>query len=259
MPIPAVKQLALRFFPDPILRQVRKRHYARKLAAAEPEPDMALLPYLLPKGGCALDIGANFGLYSRFLAEAVGPTGHVHALEPVPETFDVLRSNVRRLGLDRVTVHNYAASDSAGPATMIVPRYATGGENYYEAQIIGSPPPRRIRRVRVATRSLDQLFTELERIDFVKCDVEGHELPVIRGSESLIRNYRPAWLIELSGDPDDSASAAAELVRFMRGVGYEAFLYDGDRLRRRAGGDRSVNTFFLRREHLESVPMSLRG
>lgn len=258
MSFPPVKQLALRFLPDPILRQVRKRHYARKLAAAEPEPDMALLPYLLPKGGCALDVGANFGLYSRFLAEAVGPAGRVHALEPVPGTFDVLRSNVRTLGLDRVVVHNYAASDSAGTATMVVPRYATGGENYYEARIIGAPPPRRVRRVRVAIRTLDGLFSGLDRIDFVKCDVEGHELPVIRGAESLMRNYRPAWLIEVSG-ADDSASAAAELVRIMREGDYEAFRFDGNRLCRRTPGDRSVNTFFLRREHIESVPMSLRG
>jgi FkbM family methyltransferase len=259
MPFPAAKQLALRFLPGPVLQLVRKHHYARKLAAAEPEPDMALLHYLVPRGGCALDIGANFGLYSRFLAGAVGPAGRVHAVEPVPTTFDVLRSNVRRLGLAQVTVHNLAASDSAGTFTMAVPRYPTGGENYYEARIVGADVAPDLRAVSVTTRTLDELFSRLDRIDFVKSDVEGHELQVVRGARALIRTHRPAWLIELSGNPDDPASAAAELGTILRGAGYEAYRFDGHRLRRRAGGDRCLNTFFLRREHVESIPISLRG
>jgi FkbM family methyltransferase len=259
MPFPPAKQLALRFLPEPVLQLVRKHHYARKLAAAEPEPDMALLHYLVPRGGCALDVGANFGLYSRFLAAAVGPTGRVHAIEPVPTTFDVLRSNVRRLGLTQVLVHNVAASDSTRRITMVVPRYPTGGENYYEARIVGPNVAPDLRTVSVKAWTLDELFARHDRIDFVKCDVEGHELNVVRGASAVIRTYRPAWLIELSGNPDDPASAAAELGGLLRRAGYEAYRFDGSRLCRRASGDRCINTFFLRREHVESIPISLRG
>src|SRR5262249_55499212 len=165
MPFPAAKQLALRFLPGPVLQFVRKHHYARKLAAAEPEPDMALLQYLVPRGGCALDVGANFGLYSRFLTAAVAPTGRVHAIEPVPTTFDVLRSNVLRLGLAQVLVHNLAASDSTGRVTMAVPRYSTGGENYYEARIVGASAPAGLRAVPVKAWKLDDLSARHDRVD----------------------------------------------------------------------------------------------
>src|SRR5262249_22252961 len=85
-----------------------------------------------------------------------------------------------------------------------------------------------------------------DRVDFVKCDVEGHELPVVRGAAALIRTHRPAWLIELSGNPDDPASAAAELGVTLRCAGYETYRFDGQRLRRRVHGDRCLNTFFPR-------------
>ena len=106
-----LKHLTLQVFPERVLQELRKVHYARKLRHARAEPEMDVIRHLLPVGGCAIDLGANFGLYTRFLAEAVGSEGTVHAVEPVPATFDVLRTNVRRLGLSTVTVHNVAVYD----------------------------------------------------------------------------------------------------------------------------------------------------
>src|SRR5262245_50880213 len=77
-----LKSWALRFLPESVLRRARRTHYARKLFTAVKEPDMAVLRHLVPIGGCAIDLGANFGLYTRFLAEMVGPEGVVHAVEP---------------------------------------------------------------------------------------------------------------------------------------------------------------------------------
>lgn len=246
-----LKHAALRFLPGPALRVLRRRHYARKLAAAAPEPEMAFLPFLLPAGGLALDLGANFGLYTRFLAEAVGPAGRVHAVEPVPGTFDVLRSNVRRLRLGAVSVHHCAVSDRAGTVAMSVPQYRRGGENLYEARIVESAAPG---GVRVPARRLDDLFGDGERIDFVKCDVEGHELNVLRGAGTILRGHQPAWMIEVSGDPDAPAGPAREVVRWMADAGYGVFRPDGERLLPRRPGDRAVNYFFLRPEHIVRMP-----
>jgi FkbM family methyltransferase len=249
-----VKSLALRLLPEPILQHLRKAHYARKLAAAAPEPDLTVLRHLVPPGGCALDLGANFGLYTRFLAEAVGPAGTVHAVEPIPLMYDVLRSNVRRLGLSQVRTHAAAVSDVARTVTMAVPRYATGGSNYYEACVVAPGGT----GVRVPGVRLDDLFAHLPQIDAIKCDVEGHELAVLRGAESVLRVQRPAWLIEVSGDPDDPSSNAAEVVRRLRVDGYDTYRFDGRRLRPRQAGDRAVNYFFLRPEHLGRLPQDLK-
>lgn len=247
-----VKTLALRWLPEPILHHLRKAHYARKLAAAAPEPETAVLRHLVRSGACAIDLGANFGLYTRFLAEAVGPTGTVHAVEPVPAMHDVLRSNVRRFGLRQVRTHPVAVSETTGTVTMAVPPYATGGSNFYEARVVAAAAGGR-RTVRVAGVRLDDLFAHLPHIDFVKCDVEGHELAVLRGAPAVLREHRPAWLVEVSGDADDRRSNAAEVVRLMRAAGYEVYRFDC-RLRPRRPGDRAVNYFFLRPEHLGRIP-----
>ena len=251
-----LKSFAIRFLPEIVLQHLRKAHYTRKLAMAAPEPETAVLRHLVPATGCVLDLGANFGLYTRFLAEMVGPNGSVHAVEPIPAMYDVLRSNVRRLGLFQVLTYPVAVSSATRTVTMTVPRYPSGGSNYYEASIGCNDASGRT--VPVPGVRLDDLFSHLTRIDAIKCDVEGHELAVLRGATVILRKHHPVWLIEVSGDPDDTASNAAEAVRLMRAEGYETYRFDGRRLRPRQTGDRAVNYFFLRPEHLGRMPREMK-
>jgi len=252
-----LKTLALRLLPEALLQPLRKAHYARKLATAAAEPEMTVLRHLVPAGGCAIDLGANFGSYTKLLAEGVGDGGVVYAFEPIPSTFQVLRSNVERLGLSNVEAFPVAASDVAAFVEMVVPRYATGGVNLYEARI--GRPSRGEATVRVTTVRLDDVFADLDRVDVIKCDVEGHELGVLKGADRLLHRCRPAWLMELSGNPDKPASPAAEVVARMRAAGYEIYRFDGRQLRPRSRGNRAVNYFFLRPEHLGRLPQDLKA
>jgi FkbM family methyltransferase len=248
-----LKNLALRLLPNALLQPLRKSHYARKLNASAPEPEMAVLRHLAPAGGCAIDLGANFGSYTKMLAETVGETGMVYAFEPIPLTYHVLRSNLNRLGLKNVEALPVAVSDQASFVEMTVPRYAGGGANFYEARI-GGAGGKQAEVVRVTTVRLDEIFGDLERLDVIKCDVEGHELSALRGAERLLKRHHPAWLMELSGNPDEPSSAAAEVVVRMRAEGYDIYRLDGHKLRPRATGHRAINYFFLRPEHLGLLP-----
>jgi FkbM family methyltransferase len=245
-----LKHLTLRFLPEALLQPLRKAHYARKVLHAADEPEMGIIPHLLPFGGCALDLGANFGIYTRLFAQTVGPEGQVHAVEPMPNTFEVLESNVRNLGLSNVIAHNLAASDVERIVTMIIPQYARGGDNPYEARVIDDAQSASGRTIRVPALPLDDLFGHLGEIDFVKCDVEGHELNVIRGASEILRIHRPAWLIEVSGNPDQPGSSAEELVERMKQFGYRPYNLDDGQAQPRESGDRAVNYFFLRPEHV---------
>jgi hypothetical protein len=135
---------------------------------------------------------------------------------------------------------------------MSVPRYEQGGENPYEARVVAAAGGERT--VEVPARRLDDLFGDGERIAFVKCDVEGHELNVLRGAGTIRLGHRPAWLIEVTGDPDDPATAAHELMRLMADGGYTAYRDRDGRLVARESGDRAVNYFFLRPEHVARLP-----
>ncbi|HEX3151469.1 MAG TPA: FkbM family methyltransferase [Gemmataceae bacterium] len=252
-----IKNFALRYMPEAILQQVRRSHYARKLMSATPEAEMAVLRHLTPPGGCAIDLGANFGLYTRFFAAAVGSDGVVHAVEPVSPMYDVLRSNVNRLGLSQVRTHPVAVSDATRTVNMVIPRYTSGGSNFYEARI-ARKSSRGMKSIRVPGIRLDDLFARLPRIDVVKCDVEGHELNVLRGAETILHRHRPAWLLEISGNPDDTSSSAAEVVDLMRSEGYEIYHFDGHRVEPRERGMRAVNYFFLRPEHLGRLPQEMK-
>ena len=251
MPIAvALKHMTLRFLPESALKHLRRSHYGRKIQNAPAEPEMAVIPHLVAAGGCAIDLGANFGAYTHFLARTVGPAGQVHAVEPIPETFKLLRSNIRRQKLSTVSVYNVAASDRSGETSMLVPHYDRGGENLYEAKIVSADYDLGVRHVSVPTERLDDLFGRLGRIDFIKCDVEGHELNVLRGAPEILRVHRPAWLIEVSGNPDEPDSPAAEVVDLMSRANYRVFHLDAGHPRPRVTGDRAVNYFFLRPEHV---------
>jgi len=237
--------------PGPIQRAARRAYYARLVRSAgeDAEVDLSFLKHVVPPGALVVDAGASIGIYTRFLSAAVGPEGRVLSLEPMPESFDVLASNVRRLGLRNVEAVSCALSDEDRPLEMEVPLWPGGGENLYEARAAAPGPGSGLRRTTVAARRLDTLLAGRDAA-FVKCDVEGHELRVLAGASETLRRSRPAWLIEVWGDPDERGSHAAAVFAAMHALGYGAHCYDGRTLEPRRPGRRSVNYWFLRPEHL---------
>ncbi len=227
-----LKQLALRFLPAPAMRYVRARHYRQSLRTYDihAEPDLLGCRALIQPGDTVLDIGGNIGVYTRFCAEFVGPTGHVYALEPVPETFSYLQGNVRALGLRNVDCLNVAASDhDSDDGRMFVPEYTTGGANLYESSLSSEG------NVQVRTARLDTLFPEL-RPSFLKIDVEGHEIACIQGAEQLLRRSHPVLLIEVAHE---------EIFPLLGSLGYRAFWYDAGSFRPRSEGAKHTNYFFF--------------
>ena len=253
---PGVKGLAsalLEWLPRPARRAARRAYYARLLRAAreDAQADLSFLTRVVRRGDCVVDAGANIGLYTRFLSALVGPEGLVFSVEPVPESYDVLVSNVRRFGLSNVRPLNYALSNVDGELEMEVPRWFYGGENLYEARVAGATPSG-LRRIAVAARRLDTLVGD-RTIAFVKCDVEGHELRCLEGAAETLRRWRPAWLLEVWGDPDAEGSHARLVFRAMEELGYAAHCYDGRWLASRAQGRRSDNYWFLTAEQVRYV------
>ncbi len=230
----------------------------RKMSLDE-EPDLKALKLLVRECEHVVDIGANMGVYAKYLSEFVGEGGFVYSIEPIPSTFALLSSNIRKLGLKNVEAMNCAVSDVSRMVTMEIPRYKTGGENFYMAHIVdkkaGGPavderdPPAAVAEYRVQTETVDRLFAgSSERIAFIKVDVEGAELDVLRGSTEVLDKFKPAWLIEISDSPDRENSKAARLFRLLADRGYRAFWFDGDSLHERRTGDREINYFFLTEE-----------
>lgn len=139
-----------------------------------------------------VDVGANEGqTATRFLAAF--PRARIFSFEPVPATF-------RRLAAahgqnPRVTCENLAASDTTGEVQMLVGAEADS----FVARIVGADATEDAvwhRETVRAVRLEDYLHgKQIPRIDLLKTDTEGHDLSVLRGSETMLREHRVGFVL----------------------------------------------------------------
>ncbi len=249
-----LKTLFFRTMPDSIIHRAKKYHYARflKTIPQDYEPDARVLKYFVNAGDVAIDIGANIGVYTSALSRLVGEHGAVYSIEPIPNTFDILQSNIKKLKLENVTLINCGASDKDSTVVMEIPKFSSGAENYFQARVLDNDEhdDGTLRRYKIKMTSIDSLLNDEPRtISFIKIDVEGHELPAIEGAMQVIRKSKPAMLIEVSGDPELESSPAHSLFKALKQEGYGPYLLKDDRLQQRKSGDKSVNYFFLTQSH----------
>jgi FkbM family methyltransferase len=257
-----LRLVARRVLPTVLVKRLQRtgfylrRHYCARLAAFEEgdEPDLRVVKALVQPGELAVDVGANIGVYTRFLSIGVGHTGQVWSLEPVPFTYSVLAHNVKALALHNVRPLRYAATESDQVVSLDVPRADSGHLDIYLARINADAATAGTTRVTAPGRSLDSLHQELGgRPTFLKIDVEGHESACLKGATHLLSECRPALLIEVTSNPDQAGSDAGRMVMDLATLDYACFWWDGQTLRRRQVGDAHVNHFFLQRHHVERL------
>ena len=169
------------------------------------EPELAGLPELVRPGGVCVDVGAAAGLYTLLLSDLVGPAGRVHSVEPLSFAHPVWS---RLLGArDRPNVHRHTLALSAQPGetALSVPIGRLGpvtGRSFLTWQTDGVGSNAEFldhADVLVPVDTLDHLChrAAMTRLDFVKIDVEGAELHVLRGGAHTIETLKPALLLEI--------------------------------------------------------------
>jgi FkbM family methyltransferase len=184
----------------------------------------------MPAGGTVIDVGAHIGWYSLKAASAVGPKGHVIAVEPNHETLVELRANIRASGAGGViAVAPVACADSETTLTFYAaPRRNTGESSLsatnasQEGAIAAS--------YSVRARRLDDIVKEagVNRVDAIKIDVEGAEFLVLKGAAETLDRYRPVVVVELvDRQLKAMGSSVAEVEAFLRAHGYpEGRMYE---------------------------------
>jgi FkbM family methyltransferase len=157
--------------------------------------ELALISRLARGAQTVFDIGANIGWYSLHIAQQE-PQARVYAFEPVPTTHERLLVNLsRNVAGDRVTPVKDGLTDAPGAFDMFVP--ATSGSP--AASLNELHPGEGSRRVSCRFTTLDAFVDDngIDRLDFLKCDVEGAELRVLKGAANSLARFRPAVVIEL--------------------------------------------------------------
>ena len=255
MSIERLKSFVKVHLPKPLLLWIEKWRYAKAIAkSCDAGCEIEMMMCLIEKGDTVVDAGANMGLYTKWLARAVGGSGRVVAVEPVPWTFSLLEYVVQKLGWKNVICIQCAVSDGDGSAVISIPFDELGQLDYYRAGIALTNSGKRLPvTIHVETRTIDGLLSMWSASPtFIKCDVEGHECHVLRGALTTIKHSEPALLVEVWGRPDGDPYAT-ETFDLMSGLGYQAYVCSRGRMTLCDPGHRSPtdNYFFLKEKHLK--------
>lgn len=171
------------------------------------ESEVALWRQLLHPDAIVADVGANIGAHTVALAQLV-PHGAVLAIEPLLFTYHILCANVALNGLTNVRPLHAAAGAETGTLTVPALDY-TMDDNFGGYPLGGEMPAGN----GVPLVCLDDL---LERVDFVKVDVEGMEPQVLEGTSRLIVACHPILYVENNPGPHQD-----DLILVMKRLGYD--------------------------------------
>lgn len=183
---------------------------------------------LIRPGDVVLDIGANIGAHTLWLARAVGDSGKVYAFEPTAYAYGKLAQN---LSLNPALAARVVAEQIMLVETAHAPVspeiYASwpldGGANLHDAHL---GRPESTAGARSAT--LDAYTAAWARVSLIKLDVDGYECQVLGGGRELLAKHKPAIIMELAPYVLEERGASLEaLLGLLATAGYALFDLDG--------------------------------
>ncbi len=188
--------------------------------ARQPTEEERFLMGMECEGKVVYDIGANVGLMTLFFARSVGPTGYVVAFEPHPDSFRRLSRNVRVNRLRHVRLVNVGVGAETTALTLYQPSRHLSGAALTGGRVF-QPDEGKPIEFTVQIDTLDNLVNRLElpAPDFVKVDVEGYEVQVLRGAMQTIQQHKPAFLIEIHRLAGDSPTTS-KVIETLDAYGY---------------------------------------
>ncbi len=203
----------------------------------------------LRPGDTVLDVGANIGQYTVLAGAKVGPSGKVFAVEPGTTARGILERNIALNGLKNVEIIPFAAWDS--DTTLYLNTGKAG--NCGSAEVSCERPTGELPATAIPARRLGPLLREAgcARIDILKIDIEGAELPALRGLEDYFQTAPPRSVYcELLGGHSRFGETAHDLIGFFDRFGYRAWAFGDSGLhpldRAQIGPDTMINVFLER-------------
>lgn len=142
---------------------------------------------LIPKDAYILDVGANIGNHSLYFATEC-KAKKIYAFEPIPTTFSILKKNIELNHLENI-ISPFNVGLSSKATSGIIKKYSM--EN------IGATIVEQSKDGNLALARLDDVdLSAFERIDFLKIDIEGHEIEMLKGAMETLKRFKPTIYIE---------------------------------------------------------------
>lgn len=167
------------------------------------------------KGGYFLDIGANIGTTSVYVAKNVMPSMPILAFEPDKRNFDLLRVNCILNGCENIQSVNIALSDQRGSMQMLVNEANRANSKVVQGKAAARQEEEKGDKIEcIQTYRLDDWLKEQnikgKDIDFIWMDIEGHETYAVKGMMELLANYKPPVFMEFTAHENPSVTVSEE-------------------------------------------------
>jgi FkbM family methyltransferase len=207
---------------------------------------------LIETDDVVLDIGANHGWYSLNIAKKF-PNTKIYAFEPVKKVLDIMAENVRVNNLNNINIFNIGIGNENSIREFNYNKDMSGATS-----MVNILDRNDVEKINCDVRTLDSFIIEhkIDKVDFIKCDIEGAELFALQGACNILEKYRPKLFIEMlrkwsarfNYHPND-------IICFMAGLGYKCFeLSNGylSCLGEMTDDTKGTNFFFLHSKKHES-------
>ena len=202
--------------------------FAHLFKAAFKQHHRALLPLLRPliaRDAVVLDVGAHAGQYAKLFAK-LAPHGRVYAVEPQSYARRILRVALALNRFGNVTILPLALGAKPGRTRLTIPVKPSGSYGFGLAHLGPSARAGLAETEEVVVETLDALAKrlKLERLDFIKADIEGFEQAMIEGARQTLKRLKPALLLEFNREHLARAGGSvAGLWKMLKGLGYRPF------------------------------------
>jgi len=165
-------------------------------------PDKELIQLIQLGGGVFLDIGANVGIFSLIASQTFGK---VYCFEPNHKTFKLLEANIHLNEVHNITAYNIGLSDQNSVMKLYHNPLNNGGASLTKfcRELNREGDNFSWDETEVSVKTLDLVIGEsVKSVDLIKIDVEGHELPALKGALGIIKASRPLIFAEVACDYD---------------------------------------------------------
>ncbi|PCJ18732.1 MAG: hypothetical protein COB02_09860 [Candidatus Cloacimonadota bacterium] len=181
------------------------------------ENDKNILNDILPDNFKAVDIGANYGFYSLFMANLDKGNSKIFSIEPCLNTMTCFKQSIKENNFNNITPLQIGLSDTKSEAFLSIQESSELNEVVYETQLQGQFE-------KIQLDSLDNLYKQydLKGCHFIKLDAEGHEEKVLKGAKIFFENESPIVMFEIRHGADYNF----KLIDLFKSLNYQIFELD---------------------------------
>lgn len=164
------------------------------------EGDFLYFLELIPPGGTVLDIGANIGIMTKYLAQRIKNTS-VFAFEPIPDNIHTLKRIKKFFGIINVTVMEYALGEENGKVDMVMPIMSSvkmqGLSHVLHDTIYENNEGQMFSVPLFKLDDVEEIQKSSKPVTGIKIDVENFEYFVLKGGMQILKKYKPVVYCEL--------------------------------------------------------------